>query len=116
LQGLKLAIETLAIEVAKQRQAAAERGRYDSLPEWLDLEQAIVLKRGLSAGKKQKEKNAGLIEGGASLNTYRQKTSLQPCCGRNYKMIAGRRCWKKSDVIIWLGITDKDIDAYSASL
>lgn len=120
LQGLKLAVETLAIEIAKQRQEAIERGRYDNLPEWLDLEQAIILKRGICAGKKRaengKERKNELIEGGASLNTYRQKLSLQPCCGRNYKMIAGRRCWKRDDVINWLDVTDKDIDAYSANL
>jgi len=118
LQGIKLAVETLAIEIAKQRQEAAERCRYDSLPEWLDLEQAIVLKRGLCAGKKRAasgKKNIELIEGGASLNTFRQKTSLQPCCGKNYKMIAGRRCWKKDDVIKWLGITDEDIAAYQSA-
>lgn len=105
IQGLKLSLDTLAIEIAKQRQEAAARSRYDNLPEWLDLEQALTLKRGLSAVKKTD--NGG--RGGASLNTFRQKATLQPCAGKNYKLIAGRRCWNKADVIAWIGKTDEDL-------
>jgi len=115
LQGLKIAVDTLAAEIAKQRQEAALRGRYADLPEWLDLRQAVVLKRGLCAEKKRAIKGKGqaaaeVIEGGASYNTYQQKLSLQPCCGLNYKVIGGRRCWKKEDVIEWLGVTDSELE------
>jgi hypothetical protein len=97
LQGLKIAVDTLAVEIAKQRLEAAERGRNDGLPEWLDLKQAVALKRGA----------------GASMNTYKQRPRLQPRCGLHYKMIGGRRCWKKEDVIAWLEITDERLDGYA---
>ena len=117
LQGIKIAVDTLTAEIAKQRQDAARRGHYDNLPEWIDLEQAVTLKRGICAGKKRAEKGKKRsadepVEGGASMNTFKQKPSLQPCCGLNYKMIGGRRCWKKADVIAWLGVTDDDLEEY----
>ena len=111
LQGLQIGLDRLAFEIAKQRQEAESRGRFAELPEWLDLEQAVALKRGLCATKKRGGDD--LVMGGASLTTYRQKLFLQPCCGMNYKMIGGRRCWKKEDVIVWLAITDEDLKAYA---
>jgi hypothetical protein len=118
LQGLQLGVDRLALEIAKQRQEAESRGRLETLPEWLDLEQAVALKRGLCPQKKRAENGKSriegeVIEGGASLNFYRQKLFLQPCCGVNYKLIGGRRCWKKEDVIAWLAITDEDLKAYA---
>jgi hypothetical protein len=111
LQGLQIGLDRLALEIAKQRQEAESRGRFAELPEWLDLEQAVALKRGLCATKKRGGDD--LVMGGASLTTYRQKLFLQPCCGLNYKMISGRRCWKKEDVIAWLAITDEDLKTYA---
>jgi hypothetical protein len=78
----------------------------------------VALKRGLCPQKKRTENgnsraNGEAIEGGASLNFYRQKLFLQPCCGLNYKMIGGRRCWKKEDVVAWLSITDEDLKEYA---
>jgi hypothetical protein len=118
LQGLQLGIDRLALEIAKQRQEAESRGRYAELPEWLDLEQAVALKRGLCPQKKRTENgnsraSGEAAPGGASLNFYRQKLFLQPCCGLNYKMIGGRRCWKKEDVVAWLSITDEDLKSYA---
>jgi hypothetical protein len=118
LQGLQLSINSLALEIAKQRQEAQNRGRYADLPEWIDLEQAVALKRGVCAEKKRAESgktkdDGAAVIGGASLTTYRQKLFLQPCCGRNYKMVGGRRCWKKEDVIAWLAITDEDLKGYA---
>jgi hypothetical protein len=97
LQGLKIAIDTLALEVAKQRREAETRSRFEALPEWIDLETAVALKRGQ----------------GGSLTTYRQKLFLQPCCGRNHKMVGGRRCWRREDVIAWLAVTDEDLKTYA---
>jgi hypothetical protein len=118
LQGMQLSIDRLSLEIAKHRQEAQSRGRYDGLPEWIDLEQAVTLKRGVCVEKKRAEngktREAGTaVIGGASLNTYRQKLFLQPCCGRNYKMVGGRRCWKREDVIAWLAITDEDLKGYA---
>jgi hypothetical protein len=118
LQGLQLSLDRLALEIAKQRQEAQNHGRYDSLPEWIDLEQAVALKRGVCTEKKRSESgktrdDSAAVIGGAALTTYRQKLFLQPCCGRNYKMVGGRRCWKKDDVIAWLSITDEDLKGYA---
>jgi hypothetical protein len=111
LQGLQLGIDRLALEIAKQRQEAESRGRFADLPEWIDLEQAVALKRGLCPQKKRGTDEP--IIGGASLTTYRQKNFLQPCCGLNWKMVGGRRCWKKEDVIVWLSITDEELKDYA---
>jgi hypothetical protein len=111
LQGLQIGLDRLALEISKQRQEAESRGRFAELPEWLDLEQAVALKRGLCAMKKRGGDEP--VEGGASLTTYRQKLFLQPCCGQNYKMVSGRRCWNKEDVIVWLAITDEGLKPYA---
>jgi hypothetical protein len=118
LQGLQLNIDRLSLEITKLRQEAQSRGRYAALPEWIDLEQALILKRGICTEKKRAEKGetkplGAPIVGGASLTTYRQKLFLQPCCGMNYKMVGGRRCWKKDDVIAWLSITDEELKNYA---
>jgi hypothetical protein len=97
LQSLQLSVDRLSLEIARQRQEAQSRGQYADLPEWIDIEQAVNLKRGPDA----------------SVVTYRQKLFLQPCCGRNYKMVGGRRCWKKDDVIAWLSITDEELKNYA---
>jgi hypothetical protein len=121
LQSLQLEdLNRIALEMAQYRQEAQSRGRYSNLPEWIDLEQAVTLKRGICAGKKRagngKAKDDSTpITGGAALTTYRQKLFLQPCCGHNYRMIGGRRCWKKDDVIKWLSITDEDLLVYAES-
>jgi hypothetical protein len=118
LQGLLLSIDRLDMEIAKWRQEAQSRGSYDGLPEWIDLEQAVALKRGICAGKKRAGKgktkdDSTPVAVGASLTFYRQKLFLQPCCGRNYRMVGGRRCWKKDDVIKWLTVTDEDLMVYA---
>jgi hypothetical protein len=118
LQGLLLSVDRLGLEIAKQRQEAQSRGSYDNLPEWIDLEQAVALKRGICAGKKRaqngnKRDDSTPVEGGASLTFYRQKLFLQPCCGRNYRVVGGRRCWKKDDVIKWLSVTDEGLSVYA---
>jgi hypothetical protein len=118
LQGLQIAVDRLAFEVARQRQEAAMRGQYADLPEWVDLEQAVILKRGVCAGKKRSENGKARsadapIAGGASLTTYRQNLFLQPCCGLNCKLVGGRKCWRKDDVIAWLAITDEELKTYA---
>jgi hypothetical protein len=90
LLGLKLSIDKLTFEIAQQRQEDAAKSRYSDLPEWINLDMAISLK------------------GGAAKATYRQRPFLQPCCGKKYKLVGGRRCWRRDDVIEWLDITDDD--------
>lgn len=64
-------------------------------PEWINLRLASELK------------------GGAAYETYRTRFWLQPCAGTNYQKIAGKKAWKKSDVIQWLSITDQDLAEYA---
>ena len=96
LQGMQLSIDRLSHEIAKQRAEAEEQARFKSLPEWVTLEQAAAVK------------------GGPALTTYRQKLFLQPCCGLYWKKVGGRRCWRREDVIAWLGITDAELKRYAA--
>jgi hypothetical protein len=95
LQGMELAINRLAMEIAKNRQEAQTKSHYENLPEWVTLEKAVALK------------------GGGTLNTYRQKLFLQPCCGMNYRLVSGRRCWRREDIIEWLSISDESLKGYA---
>lgn len=95
LMGLKLSIDSLALEIARQRKEAEIKSRYEALPEWITLEQAVKLK------------------GGGALNTYRQKLFLQPCCGSKYRLVSGRRCWRREDIIEWLNVTDEGLKDYA---
>jgi hypothetical protein len=95
LMGLKLSVDNLALEIARQRHEAELKSRYEKLPEWITLEQAVELK------------------GGGSLNTYRQKQFLQPCCGLNYRLVSGRHCWRRDDVVEWIGISDDALKTYA---
>ena len=97
IQGVQLAVDRLSMEIATQRQEAEEQARFKSLPEWVTLEQAAAVK------------------GGPALITYRQRSFLRPCCGRNYKMVGGRQCWHREQVIAWLGITDAELKNYAAA-
>ena len=67
----------------------------ETLPEWVTLELAVEKK------------------GGGSLSTYKTRLYLQPCCGRNSKRIAGRKCWKREDVLAWIEITDELLPEYA---
>ena len=96
LQGVKLELANLALEISRWRSEAEHKSEYSALPAWITLEQAAALK------------------GGPALNTYRQKPFLQPCCGRNWTLVGGRHCWARADVILWLGITDASLGEYAA--
>ena len=95
LHGMQIAIDRLAFEIAQQRKEAEEQSRFKGLPEWVTLKQAAALK------------------GGPTYTFYGQKSFLMPCCGKNWRMVGGRRCWHRYDVIIWLGITDKELKQYA---
>jgi hypothetical protein len=96
LQGLKIEIAALTHAVQELRLQTEAKPRYETAPEWITLEAAAAMK------------------GGAALSTYRAKLFLQPCCGLNYKLIGGRKCWRREDVIRWIGITDSDMKNYAA--
>ena len=93
IQGLVIQIATLTVEIQKLA-ARITAPSAVIIPEWVNLETAVKLK------------------GGGALATYQTKLFLQPCCGLNYRKIAGRKCWRRDDVIRWLAITDADLKAY----
>jgi hypothetical protein len=95
LQGYSIAISTLTKEIQALRIDIQKQKRIDNLPDWITLEAAVSLK------------------GGPTYQTYRTKLFLQPCCGRNYQSVGGRKCWKREDVLDWLAITDSGLKAYA---
>ena len=95
LQGLKIEIAAIAQTVQKLVINSEARTKYETAPEWITLEAAVSMK------------------GGAALATYQTKLFLQPCCGLNYRLIGGRKCWKKENVISWLSISDENFLEYS---
>jgi hypothetical protein len=95
LQGYSIAISTLTQEIQALRIDIQKQKRIDNLPDWINLETAVSLK------------------GGPAYQTYRTKLFLQPCCGRNYQYVGGRKCWRREDVLDWLAITDSSLKAYA---
>jgi hypothetical protein len=95
LESLKLEIANLSMEIAKQRQEQSLKSKFDGIPAWLTFEQAQALK------------------GAPAVASMRSKPFLQPCCGKKYRLIGGRKCWRKEDVIEWLDVTDESLKEYS---
>jgi hypothetical protein len=96
LQGLKVEIANLSLEIAKQREEIAVKSAYDRVPAWLTFEQSQKLK------------------GAPAVASMRTRPFLQPCCGKKYRLIGGRKCWRKEDVLEWLGVTDENLKEYAA--
>jgi len=95
LRGMQIGIVDLATQIQKLSAKVSAPPAAFTLPEWVNLETAAKLK------------------GGAALGTYQTRLFLQPCCGLNYKLVGGRKCWKKDEVIRWIGVTDADLKAYA---
>jgi hypothetical protein len=95
LHGYSISISTLTQEIQALRIDIQKQKRIDNLPDWINLETAVSLK------------------GGPAYQTYRTKLFLQPCCGRNYQSVGGRKAWKREDVIDWLAISDEGLLEYS---
>jgi hypothetical protein len=71
LQGFNLELAKMTIALNELREEIKLKTKYDSLPEWINLNQALKLK------------------GGCAPACVRNKQFLQPCCGLNYKYIGG---------------------------
>jgi hypothetical protein len=93
-QGMKISIDSLEFAIRELRASSAARSLED-IPEWVTLEKAAALK------------------GGPALATYQTKLFLQPCCGRNYKLVGGRKCWHRDQIVPWLAIDDSALKAYA---
>lgn len=95
LESIQLNTSRLLSLLEEQNSACCKEASDTPLPEWVNLELAVEKK------------------GGGSLSTYRTRYYLQPCCGRNSKRIAGRKCWHRDDVLQWLNITDELLPEYA---
>jgi len=95
LQGLKIELASMSAEIQKLSAKVSAPVASAEVPEWVNIETAVALK------------------GGAALSTYKTRLFLQPCCGLNYKSIAGRKCWRRDEVMRWLLITDADLKKYA---
>jgi len=96
LQGIKIEMATITSEIQKLSTKVCSPAASAEVPEWVNLETAVALK------------------GGAKLSTYKTRLFLQPCCGLNYRLIGGRKCWRRDDVMRWVNITDADLKKYAA--
>lgn len=94
-QVLNLKISQAISLIKENREIEAKKNFTDSLPAWVDLETAVKLKTC------------------RSIETYRSKIFLQPCCGTNYKLVGGIKSWEKADVLEWLKITDNNLKSYA---
>ncbi|MDR2734283.1 MAG: hypothetical protein LBC99_06500 [Spirochaetota bacterium] len=112
IEGLKIFIERLSLEIAKLRLEVHENKRHENLPEWVDLKQAVALKRGLLSAMSglNNDKSAHL---NGAYSTCHARAFLQPCCGRNSKLVGGVKCWKRENVIKWLNVTDSELAEYA---
>jgi hypothetical protein len=95
LQGFSVELSKITIALNEMKEAVSTKSKYDELPEWINIDLAAKLK------------------GGCSLDTLKNRLFLQPCCGTNYKTIGGRKCWRKDDVIFWIGIDDSGLKTYA---
>jgi len=95
LQGHQIELSKLTLAFNELKETINKKSGYDNLPAWINLDLATQLK------------------GGCSPVCVKNTQCLQPCCGTNYKLIGGRKCWYKNDVIEWLNITDSDLKQYA---
>ncbi|MDR2245332.1 MAG: hypothetical protein LBE17_01455 [Treponema sp.] len=96
LQSLDMKVSQLIFEIRDTQKKEEKKNIYESIPEWVTLQQAAKYK------------------GGAAFDTFKTQYWLQPCCGLNSRKIGGRKVWKREDVIEWLSVTDDQLWEYAA--
>jgi len=95
LQGFQIELSKITFALDELKNSIGKKSKYENLPEWINIDLAVQLK------------------GGCSLIHVKNKLCLQPCCGTNYKLIGGRKCWRLNDVIEWIEIADNDLKKYA---
>ena len=95
LQGHQIELSKLTLAFNQLTDAVVNKSKYEEIPAWVTLENAIKLK------------------GGCAPSSYQNDLFLQPCCGTNYKLIGGRKCWHYKFILEWLEIADSDLKLYS---
>jgi hypothetical protein len=98
LQSLDMKVSQLLLEIKDSQKKEDTRAVYESLPEWVTLQQAAKYK------------------GGAVFDTYKTQYWLQPCCGLNSRKVGGRKTWRREDVVEWLSVTDDQLWDYAARM
>jgi len=94
-QEFKVSLESMGFQLQELKKITETERVKDDLPEWITLEKAAALK------------------GGPALSTYKTKQFLQPCCGHNSKLVGGRKCWHREQILIWLAIDDSSLKTYA---
>jgi hypothetical protein len=95
LQGLQIELSKITLTLNELKAATIKKTKYDNLPAWINIDMAAKLK------------------GGCSVDWIKNTLCLQPCCGTNYQLIGGRKCWRLDDVIEWLDIADSGLKKYA---
>jgi len=95
LQGHQIELSKMTLALNEFKESIAQKTKYENLPAWINIDLASKLK------------------GGCSLGTVKNALYLQPCCGTNYKLIGGRKCWRDIDVLEWLEISDSELKQYA---
>jgi hypothetical protein len=95
LQGHQIELSKITLALNELKETVNKKSKYDDLPAWVNLDLATQLK------------------GGCSPDWIKNNLCLQPCCGTNYKLIGGRKCWRLEDVLDWLEIADSDLKKYA---
>jgi hypothetical protein len=90
-------ISQLILEIRDTQKKEEKKNLYESIPEWVTLQQAAKYK------------------GGAAFDAFKTQYWLQPCCGLNSRKIGGRKVWQREDIIEWLSVTDDQLWEYAMS-
>jgi hypothetical protein len=95
LQSLDMKVSQLLLEIKDTQKQEERKTLYESVPEWVTLQQAAKFK------------------GGAAFDTFKTQYWLQPCCGLKSRKIGGRKVWRREDVLEWLSVTDDQLWEYA---
>jgi hypothetical protein len=95
LQGLQIELSKITFAINELKTATTKKSKYDDLPAWVNIDLATKLK------------------GRCSPDWIKNTLCLQPCCGTNYRLVGGRKCWRLDDVLDWLEIADSDLKKYA---
>jgi hypothetical protein len=98
LQSLDMKISRLILEIRDTQKQEENKKLYESVPEWVTLQQAAKYK------------------GGAAFDTYKTQYWLQPCCGLKSRKLGGRKVWRREDVLEWLSVTDDQLWDYASRI
>lgn len=68
------------------------------IPAYVNLDQAVALK------------------GFVSKQTIITRPWFQPCCGKHWMYLAGRKVWTREQILEWLAVTDETLEEYARKM